>query len=366
MFKIKSNLLIRSLLFGLLFASSSVAVLLPSGTTAYLDITVNHAQVTETDANFLYQFKVPLDAKMKAACDSAKNFVVCTPTDTSKFPRVIKLYTLKDTLLLYVNAPKSTTVDQVLRLCASKTFSAINTSATFTNAGIIDIWRFDEDNGSTVADDAGGVDGTVISPATIGNVGFFGNAANFGTGIDKITTTNQLIGAGNVTVRFVIYPRTSGRIGQIMDNGKFNVYTYTGSAIFVRSDGSTQASSGSALTYNTWSHWMITRTSTGIVNYYLNGVRVGTANQSSGTPTTSGTSGLMIGNRAAGDRGFDGLVDNVSVSSGIASNASALDRYIMMSSPSTFATFGSTVSVRRSSGGGNIKRKMSIGTKLGL
>jgi len=370
MFNIKSNLLIRLffLVVGLVCVSSTFAALLPNGTTAYLDITVNHAQVSETDNNFLYQFKVPLDAKMKAACDSAKNFVVCTSTDTSKFPRVVKLYPTKDTLLLYVNAPKSTTIDRVYRLCSGKTISAVNSASAFTNDDIVNFYGFDEfANGATSADFAGGNTATINSPCTIGNSGQFGNSAM--VGISNVVRTGNnafLSGATQFTISTIVkHPNYTANqttltwstyVNVNINSGYYTVY-FTGGA---------DCCFTSQPPANTF--WMLTymyngsgATNSDKIKCYVNGNAV-TLTFTGTIPASMGvvSAPVIFGRLGA----VNNYVDNALICSSIKSPGSESDRYKMLFTPSTFATFGSGFSV--GSGGGRKVNNLSTGLKLGL
>jgi hypothetical protein len=56
---------------------------------------------------------------------------------------------------------------------------------------------------------------------------------------------------------------------------------------------------------------IVTRTSAGVLNFYVNGALSGSANLASGTPA-AGTP-TYIGNLAAGNRGFDGDIAEVAV-----------------------------------------------------
>ena len=78
-----------------------------------------------------------------------------------------------------------------------------------------------------------------------------------------------------------------------------------------RSDGATTINSAdNSITLQKWQHICVTRTAAGIANIYINNVLSGSADQASGTPA-AGTTNVFIGNRSAGDRTFDGLIDEV-------------------------------------------------------
>ena len=91
-------------------------------------------------------------------------------------------------------------------------------------------------------------------------------------------------------------------------------YNDTGVKNYLRfhRDATTLAFSASVFQLNTWYHIVCTSTDIGIANFYIDGVLSGTANQNSGTPT-AGTTNIIIGNRNAGDRTFDGRIADLIV-----------------------------------------------------
>lgn len=107
-----------------------------------------------------------------------------------------------------------------------------------------------------------------------------------------------------------------GTSGNIVNNGKTMIYFYndTGVKNYLRfhRDATTLAFSASVFQLNTWYHIVCTSTDIGIANFYIDGVLSGTANQNSGTPT-AGTTNIIIGNRNAGDRTFDGRIADLIV-----------------------------------------------------
>ena len=104
-----------------------------------------------------------------------------------------------------------------------------------------------------------------------------------------------------------------GNYGRIISNGRFIVHTYSNGSITVFSAGITAATSAiGALSLSTWHHVLATRTSAGITNIYIDGSLSGSADQSSGTPV-AGTTNTLIGNRAAGDRTFNGYIDDIKI-----------------------------------------------------
>lgn len=105
--------------------------------------------------------------------------------------------------------------------------------------------------------------------------------------------------------------------GRIFTNAKlFISVRQDTSRIEVTSDGATIIHSGtSSLPVIKPYLVIVTRTSTGIVNIYINGVLTGSANQSSGTPA-AGTTNLFIGSTGSATW-FNGLIPSVRIYNGI-------------------------------------------------
>ena len=159
---------------------------------------------------------------------------------------------------------------------------------------------------------------TLIQPAEANRLMFVTNAQNGkpvlrGDGLTKsIYNAADLIGTGNVTVVMVIKPRGWGgsNIGRIISNGFFILRgnSASGGVLQIFSDGATVASSG-VVSLTTPYVLVITRTLGGIVNFYINGILSGSANQASGTPSSGNPT--YIGNTSAGTVGFDGDIDEI-------------------------------------------------------
>jgi hypothetical protein len=126
---------------------------------------------------------------------------------------------------------------------------------------------------------------------------------NINTGI-----TNTLM--GDLTVEVIIDPTSYGvgNWGRIIDNEKLLLLVDdTTDSVILMSNGSNYGVSATdSCTINgLFKHFIVTRTSTGITNFYLNGTLSGTANQSSGTPV-AGTTNIHLMNRSLGSRAFNG------------------------------------------------------------
>ncbi len=186
--------------------------------------------------------------------------------------------------------------------------------AVDSTSGLVGYWDMNLDGGST---------GTVydLSPNSYNGTnsgatateGKIGAAMSFDGSNDKVTTTADMIGTGNDSVSAWIYKDGNGEgIQNIIANGRFMFYEYN-NKLNLASDASTVASSAvSSIALNTWYHAVVTRTSAGGANFYINGVVSGTADQSSGTPQ-AGITNIIIGNDEATSRTFDGIIDEVRV-----------------------------------------------------
>lgn len=185
-----------------------------------------------------------------------------------------------------------------------------------SSSGLVAYWDMNLDGGTTgtVYDlSQNSYNGTNSGATAI--EGKIGAGMSFDSLSDKVTTTAEIAGTGDDSVSAWVYvPTTLGNERlQIVNNGKFilEAYGYGVHRILFTSDGSTNVSAGDgSLLYGQWLHIVVTRTSAGVANFYVNGTLTGSANQVSGTPA-SGTTNMILGNRNAGDQGFRGTIDEV-------------------------------------------------------
>lgn len=135
---------------------------------------------------------------------------------------------------------------------------------------------------------------------------------------DLITFESDFIGASACTIMGWIKPTGWGGFasGRIIDNDKlfFSIGNDTLRRLNFSSNigTATAVSPNDSITLNQWQHVAVTRKTDGKVTFYVNGQLSGTPDQNSGTPT-AGTTNVIVGNRLAGDRGFDGTIDDLLV-----------------------------------------------------
>lgn len=143
---------------------------------------------------------------------------------------------------------------------------------------------------------------TAVKPVRQGNVwgmGFNGTSSNLNIGnYDNLLGDITLISWVNIVKYYLTNPR-------ILDNSKLLFYIgLSNRSLRLQSDGVADVGSAiNAIKIGSWALCMVTRTSTGVANFYINGVLSGTANQASGTPTAS-TVNIRTGSTYTGTDGF--------------------------------------------------------------
>lgn len=84
-------------------------------------------------------------------------------------------------------------------------------------------------------------------------------------------------------------------------------------------------SANNSIVYGVWQHYVLTRSATGVINHYVNGVLSGTANQASTNNSSAGSK--YIGNSSAQNRGFNGAVRMMATYPRILTPSEILQRY---------------------------------------
>ena len=146
-----------------------------------------------------------------------------------------------------------------------------------------------------------------------------GQALEFDHTASLINTGSDFIGTKAITISAWIKNNIdSGTFPRILDNGK-TIFRVRGSnqSLSFRSSGATFVESAvGSIKSDTWQHVLVTRSSAGLVNFYVDGFLSGNANQSSGSPV-AGDNNVIIGNVLAGTTAFDGRMSNIRVWDGI-------------------------------------------------
>jgi hypothetical protein len=199
------------------------------------------------------------------------------------------------------------------------------TLSPLTNtAGLVGYWPFEEGTGVSTADESGnGNTGTLTNGPTWteGKVGEW--ALEFDGSNDYVDTGSDVVGTGDITVAVWLSAQSAGEgnYGRLFGNGEFYPYVngaLGSSAVYITSNDRTNSAGSFALTQNTWQFMIITRTSSGVVYCYIDGVQdAGTT--SSGAPQSGGNFYIGEGNDLHFN--FDGYIDDMRVYSRILSLA---------------------------------------------
>ena len=139
--------------------------------------------------------------------------------------------------------------------------------------------------------------------------GKYGNALSFDAADDVVSVGRDVIGTGASTISAWLYlgGYGEGGYGMISTNGPVTLFLAGWDSLLAFSGDNfahQTISASNSVPLNQWVFVAVTRTSSGSANFWVNGVRSGTADQASGTPVAG--SGLMIGSGFDGDDTIDG------------------------------------------------------------
>jgi hypothetical protein len=144
-------------------------------------------------------------------------------------------------------------------------------------------------------------------------IGKIGQALQFDGSNDQVLIGSDVLGASALTISVWIYTannnsyiitNSNGNTALILENGTTNL-------LFACLATNTRSASNSVST-NVWMHVVVTRDAGNLVNFYVNGIRSGTANQDCGTPVAGATQ-TSIGSTVGGSSPYNGKMDDVRV-----------------------------------------------------
>lgn len=213
------------------------------------------------------------------------------------------------------------------------TANVLPVEATYTKA----MWRFEENNGTTTVDSSSNGNTCTFSGAPIWTTGRFGRALDFDGTDDYVwcpdNSTLDILPTGGLTVEAWVYPHSVGgghwraivakrNLGGSVTNYEVCLDQTSGNLLFY--SGSTIWTSDVAVPANQWSYLAVTVDgSIGTARFYRNGIQ--------GTPITGVTigavndHGVYIGMANAVTECFDGLIDEVRISSRVLTPSEILD-----------------------------------------
>ena len=200
--------------------------------------------------------------------------------------------------------------------------------STLTN-GLVAHYKFDEGSGTTATDSAGSNSGTLTNgPSwTTGKIGNYSLA--FDGVDDKVTTGADYIGTSPVSISGWMNVSGLGgsSSGRIVDNGMFTLRLSTSNRLAITNDNSVVVySSTNAFQFGSWVFFVVTRNSSNQCTIYINGQLSSTADQNCGM-VTAGSTNVIIGNRNAGGRTFNGNIDDLRIYNRVLMESEILELY---------------------------------------
>ncbi len=340
------------ILLSILFCVFIANAVAPNGAVVTQSVTINSAYVSETATHFNLPFKVPRTGIVAANCDSAKHVALTGSTDTVRIPRWVVFS--PDTIYIYADASKSSSVNTVYNLHFGKTLNEVNSSSAFTNCGITSYWGFNEQSGTNVADYANGLTLTVGGGSTLGSAGVFYNGLTGGSSGYAGIANNVMSGNTTFTHSMLINATdyasatvfTTARAGstvryQVNVSAAKNLFVYIGSTFNYGSIPVTDIPAGSpqmlTIVFDGSQPTNETR-----LKIYVNGVAktitfTGTIPASIPTYTTSPT--FDIGGFSGGNYYLKGIADEMYLASQAVTDEYEADRYKALFT-NTFWTLG--------------------------
>ncbi|KKQ06957.1 MAG: Carbohydrate-binding CenC domain protein [Candidatus Moranbacteria bacterium GW2011_GWE2_36_40] len=186
------------------------------------------------------------------------------------------------------------------------------------DAGLVGHWTFDgqDISGTTAKDTSGNNNNGTISGATKA-IGKLGQGVNYSAATNVVTVSDKdsLDGMAQLTLSAWINPKSEGGgYPRIIEkgNGYPYIFLFVGNNLScnIGAEGITTTTSPLAGKYNSWHHVDCVYDGANI-SIYFDGVSIAS------TPKTgsvlAGATALTIGNNVAGDRTFDGKIDDVRV-----------------------------------------------------
>lgn len=182
----------------------------PAGTVYKIPITVSAAKVAGALSYFPYQIdlsaKLVSDAVFKSHIATSSNIAVYDPVSDTSRPKIAFLDLITDKLLIYFDAPASTSADKVFFVCVGSGVNAVDVITPWTNSGYTNYFTFNEFGDNTVADFVGvlapTIDGTKVARTT----GIFGNGLALTTDDASVLLgdTTALNGVATFSIGFVV------------------------------------------------------------------------------------------------------------------------------------------------------------------
>ena len=290
--------------------------------------------------------------------------------DSTQLNHEIEKWDTSGISTVWVKVPQvaSTTTDFIYMYYGSSTAADAQATTSVWNSNFAGVWHLKETATSTakyVKDStANAMNGSSTSPSypTPTLTGQIDGAQSFDGSNDKISTL--LIQTSPISITAWIKPITFGGASKgriVVDNGKFLFSVDNSNVVnglhFSANNSNVVTSNPNVITLNTWQFVAVSFNGT-TASFYVNGV-----NQANKNPTVGGTnSNVSIGgDLAANTRQFNGLIDEIRISSSTRSAAWIWNEY--KAGTDTLNTYGAVGSY--SDGGGSAYIRLYTATSSG-
>lgn len=324
-------------------------------------VTINHSQVEETTSDFLFQLKIPRVGNLITAVESADDVAFTNVNDTTRRARWV-VYT-PDTIFLYSHIAVSSTADTSYRLQYGKSLNEVNSSATFTNCGIVSYFGLNESSGTSTTDYVNSAVGTLTGSATREKVIFDGGISNpdLGTSSYVVSAGGWTSNRSNVSVSFVVSVVDRGSLCVLFSDREASTraiqVNMSGATLYVYTAGTGTSNNygeiwPSPLQNNTKALITVVFNGSGATNadrlkLYYNNAQVNFSSFASGgiPPTTANLSGANMFLNGWTNLSNRGALDESCIYDSSISADNVVSRYNMLFNSSTFSTLGTPIAI---------------------
>jgi len=317
----------------------------------YIDITVPAAELTADLTNFPLLVSVTEDELKSTAnggyAQSDGDDILFTLVDGTilDYERE-SCDPATGALIAWVKAPTlSHTVDNVIRCYVGNPDCADQQNAAAVWGGYSGVWHMDNTS-SPLSDVVNSISASVNGNVSLEQSGKIGSATGYDGNNSYLTMSNAnlALGTSDFTVETWIYCPSNATYQEsiifagdintsyvlLMNSSRQPVFSKTGVGDLIF---------GPTLTTNTWHHAVVTRAS-GVINLFIDGSNVGTANDSLNATSANMAIGRYIGT-AGTQYSFTGNIDEFHIANTYALSAAQIAaEYANQSDPATFYTLG--------------------------
>jgi hypothetical protein len=316
---------------------------LPDGTEYIVPVTVNKSRVSDNLSNFSYHLN--LSSRFVADKTWYNSFDPTNPAFSSvavydqETDTVLHSYNYfsADTYIVRFNGPAFKSKDKTFLLCHGKAINCPPDSKSHTDSGYTLYLPFDT---SLTAGVVGSLDSSTGVSLSDGK--FYKGAYSNAVAGNNLYKAGCLMCEGAASFEVLFYA-TSATAKRLFEGDSVTpIYIILDSTLvltYKTLSGVSPVCTSGAFELNTWNHLVMNRSLDNKVNFYLNGVISGAADQDAG-PDPAQAQNTYILNRQDGERSYAGYIDEMGVCNKTLSLDFIKTRYQMFFA-SDFYTLGS-------------------------